>query len=232
MNGIEGLIREYGLWAVFFGVMIEGDLTLLFAGVLAQYGLFSFGEALLTATAGGFLSDSISYLIGHTCKQQICQSSFYQHAQPRLEKLCHRFGIYSIFVIKYIYGLRTASAIFYGFAPMKYRRFAPLTLASCALWVLLFSGVGFFFSGAIDILIGQIEQAGKILLAALLITISVAVLLYLVERYVIAPKVPEMKPEVFHPHFEHHFEKTHKPASEPESRSLRNAKGKTDSAVP
>ena len=26
---IEDLIKEYGLWAVFFGTMIEGDLTLL-----------------------------------------------------------------------------------------------------------------------------------------------------------------------------------------------------------
>ena len=39
---IEDLIKQYGLWAVFFGVMIEGDLTLLFAGVLAHYGLFGF----------------------------------------------------------------------------------------------------------------------------------------------------------------------------------------------
>ena len=36
------LLQRYGLWAVFFGTMIEGDLTLLFSGVLARAGLFSF----------------------------------------------------------------------------------------------------------------------------------------------------------------------------------------------
>jgi membrane protein DedA with SNARE-associated domain len=191
---IENLIREYGLWAVFFGVMLEGDLTLLFAGVLAHYGLFSFGEAFLTGTLGGFTGDTISYLIGHTGKRQISNSRFYQRAQPRLEQLCHRFGLYSVFLVKYIYGLRTTSAIFYGFAPMKYRRFAPLTLLSCATWVGILSGAGYFFSEAIEILIGRVQQAGKILLAALLIAVSVALLLYLVERFVIAPKVPEMEP--------------------------------------
>ncbi len=202
---IETLIREYGLWAVFFGVMLEGDLTLLFAGVLAHYGLFSFGEAFLTGTLGGFTGDSISYLIGHTCKRQICNSRFYQRAQPRLEQLCLRFGLYSVFLVKYIYGLRTTSAIFYGFVPMKYRRFAPLTLLSCATWVAILSGAGYFFSGAIEILIGRVQQAGKILLAALLIAVGVAVLLYLVERFVIAPKVPEMEPmepQVFHKPFD------------------------------
>ena len=58
------LLREYGLWAVFFGTMIEGDLTLLFAGVLARYGAFSFGEAFMVGTAGGLVGDSLSYLIG------------------------------------------------------------------------------------------------------------------------------------------------------------------------
>ena len=194
MSGIEELIRQYGLWAVFFGVMIEGDLTLLFAGVLAHYGLFSFGEALLTGTLGGCAGDLVSYLIGHTGKQQIRNSRFYQRAQPRLEQLCHRFGIYSVFLVKYIYGLRTASAVFYGFAPMKFRRFAPLTILSCTLWALVFTGAGYFFSGAIGILIPRVKQVGMVLLIALLIAVIVALLLYLVESYLIAPKVPEMEP--------------------------------------
>ena len=47
------LLQRYGLWAVFFGTMIEGDLTLLLAGVLARAGVFSFWEAMLVGTAGG-----------------------------------------------------------------------------------------------------------------------------------------------------------------------------------
>src|ERR1051326_3724306 len=122
---IEDLIREYGLWAVFFGVMIEGDLTLLFAGVLAHYGLFSFSEALITGTLGGFVGDLTSYLVGYRGKEWIKHSQFYQRARPRLEKLCARFGFYSFFLLKYVYGLRTASAVFGGFPHMRPRRFVP-----------------------------------------------------------------------------------------------------------
>jgi membrane protein DedA with SNARE-associated domain len=203
---IENLIREYGLWAVFFGVMIEGDLTLLFAGVLAHYGLFSFSEALITGMLGGFAGDSLSWLLGHTGKRTICNSRFYQQAQPRLQKLCDRFGIFSVFVVKYIYGLRTASAVFYGFAPMKYRRFAPLTLLSCALWALVLTGLGYSFSGAIGILIGRVQQAGIILLIALLIAVGILGLIYLLERFVIAPQVPELEPQMFNKSLRHSFD--------------------------
>ncbi|MCG3163737.1 MAG: hypothetical protein JMDDDDMK_05182 [Acidobacteria bacterium] len=196
---IEDLIRQYGLWAVFFGVMIEGDLTLLFAGVLAHYGLFSFSEALLTSTLGGFIGDSISYLIGYSGKEKIKNSNFYQRAQPQLERMSARFGIYSIFLVKYVYGLRTASAVFWGFAHMRFlRRFGPLTLISCATWSLALIGLGYSFSGAIFVIIGRVQAAGKLLLVALGIACAVALALYLIERYVIAPKVPEMEPTHIH----------------------------------
>jgi len=195
---IEDLLREYGLWAVFFGVMIEGDLTLLFAGVLAHYGLFGFGEAVLTATFGGFVGDTLSYLIGLTGKLHIQNNHFYQRAKPRMERLSARFGIYSIFLVKYVYGLRTASAVFWGFAHMPVRRFAPLTLISCALWSLVLAGAGYFFSGAISVLIGRIQQIGIILLIAVLIALFVAGSLYMLERYVIGPRVPEIQPMPIH----------------------------------
>lgn len=195
---IEDLIREYGLWAVFFGVMIEGDLTLLFAGVLAHYGLFSFGEALLTSIAGGFIGDSISYLIGYRGKEWIKTSHLYQSAQPRLEKMCARFGLYSIFLVKYVYGLRTASAILWGFAHMRFRRFGPLTLVSCAAWALILIGLGYSFSGAIGVIIGRVQRAGIVLLIGIIIACAIALGLYLLERYVVARRVPEMEPPLIH----------------------------------
>lgn len=191
---IENLIREYGLWAVFFGVMIEGDLTLLFAGALAHYGLFSFSEALMVGTAGGFVGDSISYFAGYWGKERVKHSHFYCHTRPRLERLTARFGIYSIFLVKYVYGLRTASAIFWGFAQMRFRRFGPLTLISCFAWVLMLVSGGFFFSGAIEALIGEVERIGILLLIAFAIACAVALVLYFTERYIIARQVPEMEP--------------------------------------
>jgi membrane protein DedA with SNARE-associated domain len=191
---IEDLIREYGLWAVFFGVMIEGDLTLLFAGVLAHSGYFTFGEALLVSTLGGFVGDSLSYLVGYRGKEWIKHRTFYQRAQPRMEKLCARFGLYSIFLVKYVYGLRTASAVFWGFAHMRLRRFLPLTMASCAAWALVLIGLGYSFSGAIGVIIGRVQKAGMFLLVAFAIAVAIALTIYLIEVFIVGRRVPEMEP--------------------------------------
>ena len=87
MDELQGLFREYGLWVVFFGTMIEGDLTLLLAGVLARSGLFSFQDALLVGTSGGVAGDLIGYLLGRLFRSRARTLKFYIKAKPRLERL-------------------------------------------------------------------------------------------------------------------------------------------------
>src|SRR5206468_3310027 len=173
------LLQRYGLWAVFFGTMIEGDLTLLFSGVLARAGLFTFEEALVVGTAGGFVGDSLSYMIGARFRGRARTWHFFVRARPRVEKLMRRFGVLSVFIVKYVYGLRTASAIFWGLAQFGYFKFAALTLASCVVWVGLLAGLGFTFATGVEKLIGDLRRIQIILLIALIIIATV----YIISRF-------------------------------------------------
>ena len=184
------LLQKYGLWAVFFGTMIEGDLTLLFAGVLARAGVFSFSEALLVGTAGGFVGDTISYMIGARFRGKARALKFYTKAQPRVEKLMRKFGVLSVFIVKYVYGLRTASAIFWGLAHFGFGKFALLTLLSCVVWVAILAGLGFSFATGIEKLIGDLQRVQIILLVVVLL-IATVYLIMRVERRVI--EVEELK---------------------------------------
>ena len=173
------LLQRYGLWAVFFGTMLEGDLTLLFAGVLARAGLFSIEEALLVGAAGGFVGDSISYLLGARFRTRALQLNLFLKAKSRIEKLMNRFGILSVFIVKYVYGLRTASAIFWGLAQFGYLKFALLTLASCAVWVGMLEGLGFTFATGVETLIGDLHRVQIVLLVGLIIVATV----YIISRF-------------------------------------------------
>ncbi|HYP29186.1 MAG TPA: DedA family protein [Blastocatellia bacterium] len=173
------LLERYGLWAVFLGTMIEGDLTLLFAGVLARAGVFSFAEAMIVGTAGGVIGDSISYLIGARFRGQAYKLGFFLKAQPRIEKLTGRFGVLSVFIVKYVYGLRTASAVFWGLAQFGYLRFALLTLASCFSWVAVLAGLGFTFATGVENLIGDLHRIQIILLVVFVIVAIV----YIISRF-------------------------------------------------
>src|SRR5713226_6354070 len=192
---LSHLIELYGLYGVFFLAMIEGDITLLLAGVLAHndfFGNYSFARVLLWGTLGGFASDNLAYGAGRVFSETIRNFRFYRSARPRIERLTNHFGTLSIFVSKYIYGLRWASCTFYGVARMPYLRFLPLSLASCFLWVFILSGVGYFFSSAVMGLIGDFRHVGKILLGIL---IGGVVVFYLIKRRWVSKKVEAAKPE-------------------------------------
>jgi membrane protein DedA with SNARE-associated domain len=197
---VSHLIEQYGLYAVFFLVMLEGDITLLLAGVLAHSGFFDEGlirnygflKVLFWGTLGGAVSDNLAYAAGRGFSKTVRDFRFYRSARPRLERLTDRFGGLSIFLSKYIYGLRWASCIFHGVSRMRYLRFLPLSIASCFAWVFVLSGVGYFFSSAVIGLIGDFRHVGKILLIIVLLGVLA---FYWIKRIWISKKVEEVAPE-------------------------------------
>ncbi|HKO35363.1 MAG TPA: DedA family protein [Pyrinomonadaceae bacterium] len=201
LDFLSQLIEQYGLYAVFFLVMIEGDITLLMAGVLAHSAFFgdsataSFARVLVWGTLGGVASDNLAYLAGRAFGKTVRNFRFYRSSKERMQRLTDRFGTLSIFLSKYIYGLRWASCTFYGVAHMPYMRFLLLSLASCFVWVLILSGIGFFFSTAVMGLLGDFRRLGK----ALLVIVIVGILgFYLVKRVWLSKKVEEAEPEKLH----------------------------------
>ena len=198
MNSLQFLsqvIYLYGLYAVFVLVMVEGDITLLLAGVLAHssfFGEHSFLWILLCGTLGGVASDNLAYAAGRIFSNTVRDFRFYRSAKARMERLTNRFGALSIFVSKYVYGLRWACCTFYGVARMRYLRFLPLSLGSCFLWVFILSGVGYFFSSAVMGLIGDFRHVGKILLV---IVVGGVLGFYLIKRLWLSKKVEEAQPE-------------------------------------
>jgi membrane protein DedA with SNARE-associated domain len=195
LDFLYDLLGRYGIYAVFLLVMIEGDITLLLAGVMAHsrfFGEHSFLWVLLAGTLGGSVSDNIAYLLGREFRKGVRDLRFYRAAQPRMERLTNKFGGLSIFLSKYIYGLRWASCIFYGVGRMPYLRFMLLSLASCFSWVLVLSGAGYFFSGAVIGLLGDFQRLGKVLLVIVVVGITG---FYLAERFWLSSKVEEADPE-------------------------------------
>ena len=198
LDFVNELLGQYGLYAVLILVMLEGDITLLLAGVLAHsafFGEYSFARVLIWGTLGGCLSDNIAYFMGRGFCEGVREIRFYKAAKPRLETLTNKFGALSIFLSKYIYGLRWAACVFYGVGRMPYLRFLFLSFTSCFLWVFVLAGAGYFFSGAVMGLIGDFQRLGKVLLVIVVLGI---VGFYLTERFWVSRKVEEADPERLH----------------------------------
>ncbi len=192
------LFEQYGIYAVFALCTVEGDITLLLAGVLAHngyFGHFSFLKVYIFGTLGGMVGDAFGYFVGRIFQQSVRDHSFYQMAQPRIERLVDKFGGMAIIVSKYIYGIRVAMCLFNGIGRMPFHRFLLMDFISCSIWVLALSSVGFFFSGAITTIIGDFKQIG---ITVFFIVLGGVIIFYLIERYLLSEKIEEANPETIH----------------------------------
>ncbi|MEZ5345734.1 MAG: DedA family protein [Pyrinomonadaceae bacterium] len=189
------LFEQYGIYAVLALCTIEGDITLLLAGVLAHngyFGHFSFLKVYIFGTLGGMIGDTFGYAVGRLFQQSVKNYSFYKMAQPRIERLVDKFGGFAVIVSKYIYGIRTAMCLFNGVGRMPLSRFLFLDFISCSVWVLILTSVGYFFSGAITTIIGDFKQIG---IAVFFIVLFGIIVFYLIERYLLSERIEEASPE-------------------------------------
>ena len=76
---------------------------------------------------------------------------------------------------------------------MPYLRFVLLSVGSCFAWVLILSGAGYFFSGAVIGVIGDFQRLGKVLLVIVVVGVTC---FYLAERFWLSKKVEEVNPEL------------------------------------
>ncbi len=195
MDELSQIIEQYGIYAVYALCTVEGDITLLVSGAMAHSGFFgnySFLKLFIAGTLGGMTGDCIGYGIGRIFHRNAQNYRFYQLAQPRIERLIEKFGKFAIIISKYIYGIRVAMCVFYGIGKMPFLRFLVLDAISCALWVLILGGIGYFFSGAITSIIGDFQQIGIALFFVILFTV---IIFYVVERYWLSEKVEEVETE-------------------------------------
>ncbi|MCA1590328.1 MAG: DedA family protein [Acidobacteria bacterium] len=198
MDHLSQIIEQYGIYAVYALCTVEGDITLLISGAMAHanaFGWLSFLKVFLAGMLGGMTGDLVGYGIGRVFHEKAKDYRFYQMAQPRVERLIDKFGMFALIVSKYIYGLRAAMCIFYGVGRMPFPRFLMLDAASCGIWALLLAGIGYFFSGAISSIIGDFRQVGVALAFVILFAV---IIIYTIERFWLSEKVEEASPETIH----------------------------------
>jgi membrane protein DedA with SNARE-associated domain len=177
MSSMEALILRFGLIMVFLGTAVEGDVTMMLAGVTAHLGLFRLAEAVAVGALGGFAGDVFYYGLGRWHATTIRSTQLYRRAEPAIGRFTARFGPLEIVVARFIYGTRVASMVFWGVQRLPLWRFALIDALGCALWAAALGGLGFTLSGSAVLLVGRVRRVRVWLLGALLGCVAL-VLLY------------------------------------------------------
>lgn len=166
---LETVLQTYGLWALFFAAAVEGDLTLLLAGMMVRIGIWPPAEAWAVGAAGALVGDSFYFWLGHGTGRRWLTTAHGQRVMPYIERAAKKYGVRSLFFARYVYGARMATMFFWGMRRLPYRGFLALDALNCAIWATVFGGVGYLFSSTLERLLGRLRHVQNWLLIGIVV---------------------------------------------------------------
>lgn len=178
---MENLIIGFGYPALFLGSFLEGESFLIAAGFLAKRGYLNLNLIIIVALAGAYLGDVVLYFLGRKKGEAIiCKFPQVRIYYPKAQKLFDKYGIWAIFITRYLYGLRFASAAFFGLMKMRVRKFLFFAFLSCMIWSILIAYLGYAFGASLEVLIGHIKHYEKLIVVVI---IALGIMIWLIRRY-------------------------------------------------
>ncbi len=167
---MQEFIMEFGYLALFFGSVLEGESVVIAAGFLARSGYLKLPLVMLIGFAGTYLADMSIYFLGRAKGERIIAKFPIARAYyPKVKSLFARYGIWAIFLTRYLYGFRLAAAATLGLTKMRRSTYLPFNLLSCGIWAVLLGSLGYLFGASLEALIGQIKQYEKWVVACIII---------------------------------------------------------------
>ena len=142
LNFIRHFVESYDVLAyilIFLGVIIEGEIVVVIAGIFAHLGSLNIYIAFIATVMGGGLKSVIGYSLGYYLQKKHSGRPIINQAERRVNYFLPRFSekpFWSIFSSRFlILGLHWFSLLFSGYKKVKLRTFAEAELA-----------LGYFFS--------------------------------------------------------------------------------------
>lgn len=186
---MERFLIQYGLWAVFFGSMVEADVMPVMSGAVAHLGYFGFAAALTASIGGMFAGDCIWYWLGRKFGSRIEKSAFYRKHLPKTEKFIGKIGVWQILAARIIYGTRNATMLFWGIRKLAFAKFAAINLVGCLIWGTILTSLGYFLSFGTATIIGDVKRVE----IGLLIAVAIALFIVLLIKFLKSKRAGDVK---------------------------------------
>jgi membrane protein DedA with SNARE-associated domain len=170
---VEEFLVRHGLVAVVIGATLEGDLTMITAGVVAHLGYLRLLPALQAACLGGFIGDLVWYGAGRWRAAHVRETRLFRRAVPLIDPLVRRLGAGEIVMSRFVWGTRIASMFYWGVHGLGLARFAAIDLFGCALSATVLGLLGYGLSESARTMFGRIRRAERWLVIVALLGVAI-----------------------------------------------------------
>ena len=148
---------------------------LLFAGFLAfsEHHL-TLGGIIAVAIVACTLGDNLGYWIGYHGGRPLLERQrrvfriSKQHLE-RGERFFAKYGTFTIFFARFIFGMRIIAGPLAGVLKMPWRKFLIFNFLGATLWVSVIASLGYFFGSRLQWVTEELEQVEIALLIVLVI---------------------------------------------------------------
>lgn len=157
---------------IFVGLIFEGEIIVIAAGVLSYLGALDFGTALFFILAGGITKTFGVYYLGEFVYKKYNHLNILKYLEKRVLYFLPRFKekpFWSIFTSKFIIGVNFWVILFSGFHKISYRTFLKAEIISTIIWAPALFSLGFFFSQTALAFSKEINKFSLVILAFLII---------------------------------------------------------------
>jgi len=174
LQEITPLVSHYGLWIVFFGMIVEGTMMIIVTGILCYLGMLSLKEAIPVAMLGAMAGDQLWYLLGKYYASRVLER--FPSLKGKVQKLSNTVknkGDWLAFGARFVYSGAIIFPLALGMYGYPHRRFTLLDIMGVTLWSIVGVSLGYLFGTGAEQLFGEIEKVEHLLFLVLVVVVAV-----------------------------------------------------------
>ncbi len=137
-------------FVIFFGVIIEGEIVVILAGIFSFLGLINIFIAFPMIILGGVTKSFLAYTIGYYLNKNHSHKPFISMMERKISFFLPKFNerqFWSIFTSRFIIlGVGWFTLLFSGYKKVPLKIYIKAESYSLILWSIFFFGLGHFFS--------------------------------------------------------------------------------------
>jgi membrane protein DedA with SNARE-associated domain len=194
LHALQSPLDHYGYLAVAgfvfledFGVPVPGEAVLVVGAAYAGTGRLSIWLVAVLGFIAAILGDNVGYTIGHFGGRPLVErwGKYVLLTPARLDtatRFFQRHGGKIVVVARFIEGLRQANGIIAGITGMQWTRFVIFNAIGAALWVGVWTSVGYFSGSHIKTIYDDVTRYDLYFAIAIVLLVLVAIVRHVVRR--------------------------------------------------
>jgi len=134
--------------------------------------------SLFFAISGAFVHEILYFLLGRwKGREFLLGNSVTRRKYRKAKKLVEKYGIFSIFIIRFLYGMRVVPMVLFGATGFSMAKFSFFNILSLIIWAFLYIGLGYVFGHTAEKIFGKAKEY-YLIIAGIIVLLGTLYLLY------------------------------------------------------